>query len=81
MENENNNQEKENEVSEPALKYNYIMIDSWSWYARIKRQQPNREWKSCDIHGSNGELTIQEILIETIGYELTLPEIYRDTGL
>jgi Uma2 family endonuclease len=59
----------------PSLR-EYIMIDSWSWYARIKRQQPNREWKSYEIQGPDGELSIREI-----GFTIPFKKIYSYTTI
>jgi len=59
----------------PTLR-EYIMIDSWRWHARFKRQQPNREWRSYDISGSKGELTIQEI-----GFTLSFEKLYSNTTI
>jgi Uma2 family endonuclease len=59
----------------PALK-EYILIDSTKRFVRVLRRQSNTEWKSEEINDRDGIL-----FIETIGYQLPLPEIYRDTGL
>lgn len=59
----------------PTLR-EYIMIDSQKREVTVLRKQSGNEWEPEEIiTGCNN------LLIETIGYELTLPEIYRDAGL
>ena len=59
----------------PTLR-EYIMIDSQKREVTVLRKQSGNEWESEEIiTGSNN------LFIETITYELTLPEIYKDTGL
>jgi Uma2 family endonuclease len=54
----------------------YIMIDSQKRKIIVVRKRPDNKWGSKETITGNNNL-----LIETIGYQLTLPEIYKDTGL
>jgi Uma2 family endonuclease len=54
----------------------YFMLDSQKREVTVLRKQSGNEWGSEEIIiGTNN------LLIKTIDYQLTLPEIYKDTGL
>lgn len=54
----------------------YIMIDSTKRSLIIVRRQPDDSWKFQDLSENDTVL-----IIETIGYQLPLAEIYKDTEL
>lgn len=59
----------------PSLK-EYIMIGSRKKQVIVRRKQHDNSWDSEEINDREASL-----LFESIGYQLPLPEIYRDTGL
>jgi Uma2 family endonuclease len=59
----------------PSLK-EYIIINSQKCHVEVARKQSDGDWPIEEIYDRNGFL-----FIETIGYHLPLPKIYRNTGL
>jgi Uma2 family endonuclease len=59
----------------PSVK-EYIMIDSRKRFAQAVRKEQNGEWKSENIIEKTSILQIQ-----TLGFDLSFDEIYRNTGL
>lgn len=59
----------------PSLK-EYIIIDSRQCLIELARRRSETEWPFEEINDRDGTL-----FIETIGYHIPLPKIYRHTGL
>ena len=59
----------------PTLR-EYIIIDSLKYRVKIARRRSDLDWPFEEINDGEGTL-----FIESIEYQLTLPEIYKDTGL